>query len=252
MDKQKGLSAAVLKNTAIILMAINHFSVGLITAGIIDRACRYANFQWYLTRAAFILFAFQIAEGMVHTKSRTKYLLQLLGMGIASEYFYDELFCGGFPYWPMQNVFFTLFFGALAIALIDRFRTKPVLAILMTVAVTAAATFIDSDYGIMGVAVILLFYYLRGKPVPMFLSVAVSIFALWFVQYRVVYLLIGREFLLADAIESCLMELHGILAFPLIFFYNGKKGKQLPKAFYYLFYPVHLLLILIIVSLLSK
>ncbi len=33
------------------------------------------------------------------------------------------------------------------------------------------------------------------------------------------------------------------VALVLIRFYNGKKGRQLPKAFYYLFYPVHLLIL---------
>jgi hypothetical protein len=39
------------------------------------------------------------------------------------------------------------------------------------------------------------------------------------------------------------MEAAGIVALPLIFVYNGNKGRQLPKAFYYLFYPIHLLMI---------
>ncbi|MBQ7636982.1 MAG: hypothetical protein IJS80_06705 [Lachnospiraceae bacterium] len=34
-----------------------------------------------------------------------------------------------------------------------------------------------------------------------------------------------------------------VVAVLLICFYNGSKGRQLPKAFYYLFYPVHLLLL---------
>lgn len=250
MERQKGLSAAVLKHTAIVLMAINHFSVALYLNNYLDPSGWYVNFQWYLTRASFILFAFQIAEGMVHTRSRMKYLLQLLGMAVASEYLYDEAFYGGFPFWMGQNVFFTLFFGALAIAVIDKFRTKPVLAILLTIIVTAAAIFMTSDYGMMGVAVILLFYYLRGKPVWMYLSVAVSIFVLWFMQQRIIYLINDKEFMVSAAIKSCIEEMHGILAFPLIGFYNGKKGKQLPKLFYYLFYPGHLLLILMVISLL--
>lgn len=34
-----------------------------------------------------------------------------------------------------------------------------------------------------------------------------------------------------------------LVALILIFFYSKKKGKQLPKAFYYMFYPVHLIAI---------
>ena len=38
-------------------------------------------------------------------------------------------------------------------------------------------------------------------------------------------------------------EMYGLFAVIPIFLYNGKKGRQLPKAFCYGFYPVHLLLL---------
>jgi hypothetical protein len=39
---------------------------------------------------------------------------------------------------------------------------------------------------------------------------------------------------------------YGVLALPLIRMYNGKRGKQLPKMFYYWFYPVHFALLALI------
>ena len=42
---------------------------------------------------------------------------------------------------------------------------------------------------------------------------------------------------------TSLREMYGLLAFLLIFLYNGKRGRQLPKPFYYGFYPLHLLLL---------
>ncbi len=44
-------------------------------------------------------------------------------------------------------------------------------------------------------------------------------------------------------LESGMSELYGLAAFVLIYFYDGRKGRQLPKVCYYLFYPVHLLAI---------
>lgn len=250
--EKTGLSATILKHTAILLMFLNHFSEGMFRNGILDPAGWYRDFQWHLTRAAFILFAFLIAEGMAHTGSRRKYMLRLLGMGVASEFFYDELFYGGFPFWPVQNVFFTLFFGALAIAVIDRFRKKPYFAVPLAAVVLAASSVVNGDYGLMGVAVILLFYYLRGKKLWMYLAVTAAIFVLWFVQCWIESLFSGEVFTLAKHLDGALLELHGILAFPLIHFYDGRKGKQLTKEFYYLFYPGHLLLILMLVRLLPK
>ena len=93
VTQRRTISAAVLKNAAIVLMFINHFSVGWYRY-VIGRADWYYNFQWYLTRPAFILFAFMIAEGMVYTRSREKYMLRLLSMGIVSEFFYDKLIAG--------------------------------------------------------------------------------------------------------------------------------------------------------------
>ncbi len=40
-----------------------------------------------------------------------------------------------------------------------------------------------------------------------------------------------------------LREMYGLFAFFWIGLYNGRRGRQLPKAFYYGFYPVHLLLL---------
>ncbi len=44
-------------------------------------------------------------------------------------------------------------------------------------------------------------------------------------------------------------EMPSVLAFPLIYSSNGQKGRQLPKLFYYMIYPAHLLIIYIIVLL---
>jgi hypothetical protein len=48
---------------------------------------------------------------------------------------------------------------------------------------------------------------------------------------------------IAGAILMLFNSTTGCLAFLLIWFYNSERGKQLPKYFFYAFYPVHLLLL---------
>ena len=49
------------------------------------------------------------------------------------------------------------------------------------------------------------------------------------------------------ASNRLIWNMPGILAAVLlIMHYNGEKGRQLPKAFYYLFYPVHLSILYLI------
>ena len=47
-------------------------------------------------------------------------------------------------------------------------------------------------------------------------------------------------------LRNLFSETYGILALLLIYFYSGKTGRRMPKAFYYFFYPLHLLIIGII------
>ena len=241
MTGRKGISAAVLKNTALILMVINHFSVAWYRE--IGRADWFYDFQWYLTRPAFILFAFLISEGMAHTGDREKYMLRLLGTGAVSEYFYDRVLIGTVPYPGAQNVFFTLFLGALAIYLIDRYKSRPAAGVLIAFSVSALASLTGAEYGIMGVGIILIFYYLRDRRVMKLIVCGIAIFGLWFAQSEIYGISGAGSINLQACLKSAAEEAHGVLAFPLILLYNGERGRQLPKLFYYLFYPCHLAVI---------
>lgn len=241
-QQKKGISAAVMKNTAVVLMFINHFSVGWYRC--VTPVDGFYNFQWYLTRMVFVIYAFLISEGMIYTRSREKYMLRLLAVGLLSEALYDKFVGGTVPYWPAQNIFFTLFLGTLAIFLIDRLKSLPFLSVTAAAAILAASWFTNVDYGFMGVGLILIFYYLRERKPLMFAAASVCIFTGWFLQ-NTLYILPQSD--PALCLKSALLEMHGALAFPLLALYNGRRGRQLPKLFYYLFYPCHLALILLIV-----
>lgn len=246
--ERKTVSAAVLKHTALVLMFICHLSVCRHLNGA-GPAEWFYNFQWYLTRPAFVLFAFLLSEGMLHTRDRRKYLLRLLGAAVLSEYFYDIMLGGCFPYWGSQNILFTLFLGALTICLLDRYKSRPAVAAVFTVLILAFASLTRIDYGFMGIALILVFYYLREKKALKYVAAGAVLFVLWFAQRLMYDLQASSTPDLTVCLHSALQEAHGMLAFPLLAIYNGEKGRQLPQWFYYLFYPGHLAVILLVTRL---
>ncbi|MDE7248056.1 MAG: conjugal transfer protein TraX, partial [Lachnospiraceae bacterium] len=104
-----------------------------------------------------------------------------------------------------------------------------------------AAFCFAADYRFMGILLIFVLYRSRDASLPaqFFLAGFVMFFGIWGANclryaesYTPVYLL-----------RFSLREMYGLFAFALIPFYNRERGRQLPKPFYYGFYPVHLLIL---------
>ena len=105
-----GLTANMLRTIAVIFMLSDH---------IWATALSFGDWMTYIGRMAFPIFAFQIAEGFVHTSNFKKYALRLLGFAIITEIPFNLFYSSRFinPY--HQNVLFTLLLGLLAIYVID-------------------------------------------------------------------------------------------------------------------------------------
>ena len=259
--KKKGLSAAVLKNIAVIVMLIDHLTAFLLksylkTQGILNV---YNNEFYYagrvIGRIAFVLYAFMIAEGALKTRNKLKYALRLLALAIIS--IVPHSYANNRSWFNPDdlNIFFLLFFGLLNIYAYEWLKQNvriKWLCILLQLASTAAASAISLEfhfeYGMMGILLILVFYIWRYDTPKMFffetlvmtIGYAANVVlsngaATWFARHS--------SDILGGLISADRIQVFGILAFPLIYFYNGQKGKQLPKAFYYFFYPVHLAII---------
>ena len=266
--KKGFLSGAVLKNTAYITMFIDHFfAVVYLTlmrqyqaAGHeVGRMQQIYTVGRAVGRISFILFTYLAVEGFLHTRSRKKYLLRLGIFAIVSEFPFDLAFSDTYYDPGSQNVFFTLFLGILALTIwewtaekVQRYmemkaRCSPRQGILWCVRVftlafcAGAAYLLYTDYKFMGVLLIFAFYQTRDRrlPVQMLAAGCVMLFGTWSMnclRYAGSY---SAEYLF----RFSLREMYGLFAFVWIGTYNGKKGHQLPKAFYYCFYPVHLLLL---------
>ena len=101
------MSSFVLKVIAIITMFCDHFG---------DAFIGHTSFFNLIGRIAFPIFAFQITEGYIHTKSLKKYMTRLGIFAIISQIPFI-LFIRKFinPTSISLNVFFTLFLGLLSI-----------------------------------------------------------------------------------------------------------------------------------------
>lgn len=209
-----------MKWIAIVSMLIDHIGAILIEnrmpliggVAVLDMALRLIG------RLAFPIFAFLLVEGFVHTRDVRKYALRLGLFALLSEWPFDVAFFGG-VHWELQNIFFTLLIGLLMLALVTRTEKKWVQFGAVLLAMTTAELLM-TDYGMYGVAVILAFAAMRTNN--------------WYTPVTAGLLLYQKTAPLA---------LLPILA------YDGTRGKQ-SKWLLYAFYPIHLLVLYGIASVL--
>lgn len=250
------ISGAVLKNIAYLSMFIDHFFAVIIlnylwmTAvdGVWDTKLKILyRAGRAVGRIAFILFAHQIVEGFLHTRSRGKFLLRLGLFALVSEIPFDLAFAGEIIDLNSQNVFFTLFLGVLVLTVWDRLAKYHGVIFVMArwmvlLSGCAAAYWGKTDYRYMGVLLIFVFYKVHERNLAdkVLLAGCVMLLGTWSANCLSMLHLeygytAGRLFLIS------LREMYGLAAFILIGLYHGDKGHQLPKWFCYGFYPVHLL-----------
>lgn len=172
------------------------------------------------------LFAFQIVEGYTHTKSKEGYIKRLFWFTLISEIpfiLFNNASIGDFKI--TLNIGATFFLGVLGMYVLENikpFHLKiPFLAIIL-----AMSFFIPMDYGLFGVLMVLLFYICKEKK--------------YFFAPMYVLLLICNCLL-----EGSLFEFPAIFSLVPILMYNGKKGRSM-KYFFYAFYPIHMLIIILI------
>ncbi|MCM1253625.1 MAG: conjugal transfer protein TraX [Clostridium sp.] len=248
--KQYSISSSVLKHIAYLSMLIDHFSVVVFLAYIQWKSTQGLDVgvesEWYSTgraigRIAFVLFAFMAAEGFVHTHSRKNYLLRLGLFALISEIPFDLAIYGKLYEPDGQNVYFTLFLGVAALVFLKKLKGHRFLQAVSTLLCCVGAAILKTDYMFMGVLLIVVFYlYRRSFAAQCFMGSIVIYFGIVLV-YMVRHL--GAGLPITIFLESGMSELYGLAAFVLIYFYDRRKGRQLPKVCYYLFYPLHLLLL---------
>lgn len=228
-NKFKIFSGSTLKLIAVISMLLDHtalilyseipaFAMPLFNIG--SKTITIYYILRKIGRLAFPLFCFLLTEGYIHTKNRKKYGVNLLIFALISEIPFNLMKSGNLFYPKSQNIYFTLFFGFLLIYLFENIETNPknIIAVFL---IPIIVMLLRVDYGLNGVLLILLIYMLREK--------------------RVLQALLAYPLLSGGIAAFC--------AFMPINMYNNKRGfikTPLLKYGFYIFYPAHIILLLII------
>lgn len=180
----------------------------------------------YIGRIAFPIFAFLLVEGFFHTRDIRKYMLRLGVFAILSEIPYDLTFRGELLEFQHQNVFITLLIGVIMMYAIEKSGEWPAKITEVLLAMWAA-TLLCSDYRFKGILLIAIYYFFRkGKWEKFVLGAGWNFAWNWRIQG------------------------YGAVSSIFIAMYNGEKGRSL-KYFFYLFYPLHLLVLYGIASIIQ-
>ncbi len=217
MEKLKLLNGFHLKMIAIITMLIDHTGAILLP--------QYFDLR-IIGRLSFPIFCFLLVEGAMHTKDIKKYMIRLGAFAVISEVPFDIAFFRSLLHFQNQNVFFTLLIGVVAIWISKSLMKKSEefvfgfeQGIVFGVA-AVVAELLHCDYGAYGILIIGAMYAFHDKFYFMFGSYAVLTYFL-----------------------STGIQRYSTLALVPIGLYNGKRGPQI-KILFYLFYPVHLLILI--------
>jgi len=165
-------------------------------------------------RLAFPIFAYEVSEGYFRTHDIEQYEKRLFLFALIAQIPYFLLFkkCEG-------DTLFTLL---LAVLIIDKFQRKQYLQWLLVVGL---ASFIPLDYGWIGVALPILFYVGRDNSVLVGLSQA----------FAIILLAITLNWPLELAAYA------GVLLS--LWFHKHKLEFRLRKWLFYVFYPLHLVVL---------
>ena len=222
VNNKIGLTNNQLKLIAMISMVFDHMGLLLFPQTIAFRI---------LGRIAFPIYAFLIAEGCKHTKNKKKHLGLIAGMGTAYQIVYSVIFNDLYI-----NILLTFSLAIALIYAIESFaKNKSTVNRILMLLTIGSIFFVGYlcpiifedygfyiDYGIWGITLPALMYLCKGK---------------W---TRIVFLIL---FLAARACFVPSIHLYTFLSVPFIALYNGERGKAKMKYFFYIFYPLHIVLI---------
>lgn len=230
IQSQKGLNANQLKVIAITAMTLDHV-ISVVFPN-------YPKDWWILLchvigRLTAPIMWFFIAEGYHYTHNVRKYASRLFFFAVISHFAYNFAF--GIPFIPFQtsvfnqtSVIWSLAWGLTALVILDSPSLKQWTKTLLIV-VICLITFC-SDWSCIAVMAIISISQNRGN-----FRKQMTGMVFWVAFYALVY------FLFIDKVYG-IIQMFVVLTIPFLKCYNGERGTwKGMKWFFYLYYPLHLI-----------
>lgn len=230
----KKLNSNHLKIIAIIAMTIDHIA-DLLYPGMPN--IFISNVMHIIGRLTAPIMFFFICEGYYYTKDVKKYISRLFIFALISHFAYCFAFGINFIPFSTGNIFnqtsimWTLAWAVVTLHIVHGKNNLKEYQKWLLVILINLITF-SSDFSSIAVMAILFMYDRRGN----LKSQMISMMA-WLSLYALIsYLFVSKTY--------GLIAMTAILVYPLLKNYNGKRGKvKWLKWFFYLYYPLHLIII---------
>jgi len=231
------LSNNALKIIAAALMVCDHMGILIFPDIIILR---------YIGRLAFPIFAYLIAEGAKHTRNYLRYFLTMAGFAAVIQVGYYI-----FSHSLEMSVMFTFTLSLVIIFALDTLKTAIFTEKRSKVKIAASAALF---LGTIILAAILdntvdLDYHFSGCLLPVFPSLLTTpkvehppkIFKK--LDTKIPRIIASSLGILLLALDFGGPQFYAFLAIPLLMLYSEKRGKLKMKYFFYIFYPLHLVVL---------
>jgi hypothetical protein len=220
------LSGNFLKLIAAMSMLMDHIGVVFFPGVTVYRV---------IGRLALPIFAFMIAEGCHFTRNRLHYFLSVFVLGALCQTVY---FCAsGDTY---LNILLTFSCSILMVYLLQEWRRLQKHVYMLPFAATVAAAYLLSRY-------VRFDYGFWGMMIPVFVAAAYPDRG---EKIGKLHHLLRVGMLALALIPSCMedmpLRLYSFMSLPLLLLYSGKRGKGNFKYGFYLFYPLHLVVLQVI------
>ena len=237
----KKLTATQIKVIAIIAMTLDHIAYTFLPAG---TALHYIMHLVGKTTAP--IMCFFLTEGFRHTHDKKKYFLRLLLFAAISQpvyyvYIFDTAPSNVLHFLGNMNMLFTLFLAFLCLLILTNSKLSMTVKVILTAITISLAQFCDWGY-IVPIWTIIFFFFNKDKKKQSLLFALASLIVL---PYTFLH---NYESFLAFSYNY-----GAILALIPIQLYNGKRDcsstplkKKINRWFFYIYYPLHMMIIFMI------